>query len=60
MLSPFPVSPLQQPHPISFCFVSKKVLSYPLTQSFLTSLASSYTGMTSFHRIKGLPLIDAR
>ena len=47
MLSPFPVPLPQVPHPISLLFTSKKVLPYPPTHSYLTPLASPFSGASS-------------
>ena len=55
MLSPFLVSPLQTPYPISPYLASMRVLPHPPNHSCLTTLAFLYTGASSLHRAKGLP-----
>jgi hypothetical protein len=49
-LSPFLVSPPQTPHPITFPFAFKMVLSHPPTHFCLTPLASPFVGATILHR----------
>ena len=55
MLSPFFVSPLQTPYPISPYPASMRVLPHPPIHSYLTALAFLFTGASSLHRTKGLP-----
>jgi len=53
MLSPFPVSPPQPPHPFPLpCFYEDAPLSI---HSHLPALTFPYTGASSLHRTKGLP-----
>ena len=54
MLSPFSVSPPNLT-PILLSFASKKVLTYPLTHSSITPLASPFAGASSLPRTKNLP-----
>ena len=60
MLSPCPVSPLQNPYPITPYRASMRVLLHPSTHSCLNALAFLYPGASSLHRTKGLPPIDTR
>jgi hypothetical protein len=53
MLSPFPVSPLENPYPFLPPPASLRVLTHPPTHSHLTALAFPYTGESSLHRTKG-------
>jgi hypothetical protein len=57
---PFPSFSSAKPlcHPPSPA--SMRVLSHPPTHSHLTALAFLYTRVSSLHRTKGLPSIDAR
>ena len=57
MICPFLVSSPQTPshRPSPLPFASVRMLLYPLTNSCLASLASTYTGASNLHRMKGLP-----
>jgi hypothetical protein len=57
MLSPFPISPLQTPYPISPPPASMRMLPHSPTHSLIPVLAFSYTGASSLHRTKGLSLM---
>jgi hypothetical protein len=51
---PVPHPPSTPPYPLSLLFTSMGVLSHPPTNSYLTPLASSFSGASSPHRTKGL------
>jgi hypothetical protein len=53
MLSPFQVSPLESPYPISPPPASMRVLPYPPTHSSLPTVALPYTGASNPLRPKG-------
>ena len=55
MLSPLPVSTPKIPYPFPPPPASMRVLSHPLTHSYLTALAAPYAGTSKLHRTKGLP-----
>ena len=55
MLSPFPVSPMQNLYPLPFPHASKRVLPHPLTHSYLTALAFINAEASGLHRTKGIP-----
>ena len=55
MISPFPVTLHKPLIPCPLPFASMRVLPYPLTDSFLTTLESLYAGASSLHRTKDLP-----
>jgi hypothetical protein len=50
MISPFPVSPLKTPNLIPLPFAFMRVLLYPLTSSWLTTLSSLYIGASSLQQ----------
>ena len=53
MLSPFLVSPLNTPYPLSPPPASMRMIPLPPTSSHLTVLAFTNTGELSLHMIKG-------
>ena len=55
MLSPFLVSPLQFPYPISHLPATMRVLLHPHTYFCLPSIAFPYAKALSLHRTMGLP-----
>jgi hypothetical protein len=54
MLSPFPVSLLENPYPILCPTSSVTVLPYQPTHFYLIDLAFPYTGASSLHGKKNL------
>ena len=57
MLSPFPIPPPQTPYSTLLPFAAKSVLPHPPTHSYLTPLASPFSGVSSLHRTKHIPLM---
>jgi hypothetical protein len=55
VLSLFWVSPLQTPTSIPVPFACKRVLTHPLTNSCLTTVAYPFSGASSLHGTKHLP-----